>query len=53
MEKSQFLKIKLSGQEPQFKNLIGLTKSSKTSTLMDFCTLMHPNTTKHGCDGGM
>lgn len=47
MTTTQFIKISKTGKTPQFKQLIGLTESYKTSELMDFCTLMHPNTTKH------
>lgn len=43
MTQSEFIKIKLTAHKPQFKNLIGLTKSLETSELIDFCRLMHKN----------
>lgn len=42
MNQAQFIKAKLTASKPQFKDLIGLTESGKTSDLIDFCRLMHP-----------
>ena len=50
MTSSEFIKVKLSGHKPQFKNLVSLTESGKTGTILDFCTRMHPNTTKMAQD---
>ena len=46
MDNSTFLRVKLSGKKPQFKDMIGLQESNKTSTLIDFCTMMHKNADK-------
>lgn len=45
MTQSQFIKVKLTAHKPEFKNMIGLTTSNKvkTSDLIDFCRMMHPN----------
>ena len=50
MTTSQFIAINKTGKEPQFKQLIGLKPLGRTSELLDFCTLAHPNTAKHGQD---
>lgn len=42
MTNSEFIKIKLTAHKSVFKNIIGLTESSKTSELIDFCRMMHP-----------
>lgn len=42
MTKSQFIKIKLTGNKPQFKNLIGLNKcDTQASELLDFMRFAH------------
>jgi len=53
MTKQEFLKAKFNSFQPIFKQLIGLTKSSKTNELMDFMTMLHPNQCKQGqgCKG--
>jgi hypothetical protein len=43
MNTYKFIKTKLSGRTPQFKELIGLKESGQTSELIDFITLLHPN----------
>lgn len=43
MNQAQFIKTKLTAHKPEFKNIIGLTESGKTSELIDFCRLMHVN----------
>lgn len=48
MTKQEFLKAKLNSFKPEFKNLIGLEKSARTSELMDFMTMLHPNQCKQG-----
>ena len=47
MTKQDFLKAKFSSFKPEFKQLIGLIKSEKTSELVDFMTMLHPNQCKH------
>lgn len=42
MTQAQFIKTKLTAHKPEFKNMIGLTESGKTSELIDFCRLLHP-----------
>lgn len=46
MTKQEFLQCKLSSFKPQFKELIGLVESDKTSHLIDFMTKLHPNQAK-------
>lgn len=46
MTTSQFLKIKLTAKQPEFKQLVGLKASNETSKLLDFITLLHPNQAK-------
>lgn len=42
MTTTEFIKIKVTAKKPEFKNMIGLTESGKTSELIDFCRLAHP-----------
>lgn len=46
MTKQEFLQAKLTSFKPQFKQLIGLIESSRTSELIDFITMLHPNQCK-------
>lgn len=46
MTKQDFIKSKLNSFAPQFKELIGLKESDKTSTLIEFMTMLHPNQSK-------
>lgn len=46
MTKNTFLKAKINSYKPEFKNLIGLSESNKTSELLDFMTMLHPNQCK-------
>jgi hypothetical protein len=46
MTKDTFLKAKINSYKPEFKKLIGLTESNKTSELLDFMTMLHPNQCK-------
>lgn len=48
MTKQEFLQAKLNSFTPQFKQLMGLIESSRTSDLMDFMTMLHPNQCKQG-----
>jgi len=48
MTKQDFLRAKLNSFEPEFKQLIGLVESSRTSELMDFMGMLHPNQYKKG-----
>ena len=48
MTKQDFLQAKLKSFKPDFKQLIGLVESSRTSELMDFMTMLHPNQCKQG-----
>ena len=47
MTQAQFIKIKLSAKTPEFKSLVGLIEDQKTSELLDFMSLLHPNQSKH------
>ena len=51
MTTSEFIKVNKTGKRPQFKELVGLVKSDKTSTLIDFCTHKHPNADKVSQNG--
>ncbi len=46
MTTSEFIKVKMTGKKPQFKELIGLSESGETSKLIDFMTMLHPNQCK-------
>ncbi len=52
MTTSQFIAIKKTAKKADFKEMIGLKESDKTSELIDFVTLMHPNASKtsQGCN---
>lgn len=43
LTKSEFLKIKLTARNPQFKELVGLVSSNDTQKLLSFIELLHPN----------
>lgn len=47
MTQSQFIKIKVSGRKPVFKDLIALTESGETNMLLDFMRMLH--TGKYTC----
>jgi len=48
MTQQDFLTANLDSFIPAFKQLIGLKESPRTSELMDFMTMLHPNQSKQG-----
>ena len=46
MTTTQFISISKKSKVPQFKELICLVPLPKSSELIDFCTMMHPNCDK-------
>ena len=46
MKKNEFIKAKTNSFKPEFKQLIGLKESHKTSILIDFISMLHPNQDK-------
>jgi len=43
MNKAEFIRVKVTGRRPQFKELIGLSESSNTELLLAFTKQLHPN----------
>ena len=43
MSNQEFLQAKLKAFKPEFKQLVGLKKSPRTSELLDFMRMLHPN----------
>lgn len=41
MTQSEFIKIKMTAHKPQFKDMIGMVESGKTSVLCDFMFYLH------------
>lgn len=48
MSEKDFIKAKINSFIPSLKELIGLRESNRTSELMDFMTMLHPNQSKQG-----
>lgn len=46
MTRATFLKAKINSYKPPFKELIDLIESDKTSDLLDFMVMLHPNQCK-------
>jgi hypothetical protein len=46
MTTTEFIKAKKASFKPEFKDLAGLKESTRTSELMDFMSMLHPNQCK-------